>query len=347
MEVEVGSFESVKPSVDHSFNISINVDSVVKFLDKLEKGELTLSFDQKKAVLIACANLVRKKSKNRTHRQNKDEDKIVLQKIRAKRISEKPIITEEMGRLSLGDDDDQTSNTKSVEGEKRNCSRRCYVCKTRFYTIHHFYIDMCNECGDFNFKMRNLSVDLTGKVALVTGGRVKIGFECALKLLRCGAHVIVVTRFPKDAVKRFALEKDFQVWHNRLDIKGCDLRFTPKVKRLCEDILQQYSSLDIIINNACQTIQKPTAYYEHLLKDEDPQTKSDLFDSSRAMTSFEQQFFPPGLVDEFGQQLDLRPVNSWNLTLAEIPTCELYEVMLVSIDFSFSQSRSLLKFFGR
>lgn len=173
------------------------------------------------------------------------------------------------------------------------------------------------------------------------------GFECALKLLRCGAHVIVVTRFPKDAVKRFALEKDFHVWHNRLDIKGCDLRFTPKVERLCEDILQQYSSLDIIINNACQTIQKPTAYYEHLLKDEEPQTKSDLFDSSRAMTPFEQQFFPPGLVDEFGQQLDLRPVNSWNLTLAEIPTCELYEVMLVSIDFSFSQSRSLLKFFGR
>jgi hypothetical protein len=36
---------------------------------------------------------------------------------------------------------------------------------------------MCSACGDFNFVKRNNSADLKGKVALVTGGRIKIGIS--------------------------------------------------------------------------------------------------------------------------------------------------------------------------
>lgn len=54
------------------------------------------------------------------------------------------------------------------------------------------------------FNKRSQTANLTGKVALVTGGRIKIGFEIALQLLRAGARVIVTTRFPRDAAMRYA-----------------------------------------------------------------------------------------------------------------------------------------------
>ncbi len=45
-------------------------------------------------------------------------------------------------------------------------------------------------------------MDLTGRVAIVTGARVKIGYQAAILLLRAGARVIVTTRFPHDAAAR-------------------------------------------------------------------------------------------------------------------------------------------------
>ncbi len=42
-----------------------------------------------------------------------------------------------------------------------------------------------------------------------TGSRVKIGFQAALKLLRAGAVVLATTRFPTDALLRFAACADF------------------------------------------------------------------------------------------------------------------------------------------
>ena len=43
------------------------------------------------------------------------------------------------------------------------------------------------------------SADLRGRVALLTGGRVKIGYQAGIKLLRAGAQLIVTTRFPRDS----------------------------------------------------------------------------------------------------------------------------------------------------
>lgn len=63
---------------------------------------------------------------------------------------------------------------------------------------------MCLDCGNFNEARRNAKKpDLTGKIAIVTGGRIKIGYLTTLLLLRSGCEVHVTSRFPKDALQRY------------------------------------------------------------------------------------------------------------------------------------------------
>ncbi len=105
--------------------------------------------------------------------------------------------------------------------------QHCYVCKKEFVEVHHFYDQMCPPCAELNFRKRTETADLSGRVALLTGGRVKIGYQAGIKLLRCGATLIVSTRFPRDAASRYAAEPDFTQWGDRLEIYGLDLRYTP------------------------------------------------------------------------------------------------------------------------
>lgn len=107
------------------------------------------------------------------------------------------------------------------------------------------------------------------QVALLTGGRVKIGYQAAIKLLRCGcARVIVTTRFPRDAAARYAAEPDFKDWANRLDLFGLDMRHTPSVEAFTRFVLDRYDRLDFIVNNAAQTVRRPPRFYEHMLAGE-------------------------------------------------------------------------------
>jgi NAD(P)-dependent dehydrogenase (short-subunit alcohol dehydrogenase family) len=146
--------------------------------------------------------------------------------------------------------------------------RHCYVCKQPFTRVHPFYDQMCPECGDFNFRKRDERADLRGRVALVTGARVKIGYQAGLKLLRCGAKVIVTTRFPRDSALRYAREPDFADWHDRLEIHGLDLRHLPSVEAFCSALRATHDHLDFIVNNACQTVRRPPEFYAHLLEAE-------------------------------------------------------------------------------
>ena len=148
-------------------------------------------------------------------------------------------------------------------------ARNCYVCKTEFSELHHFYDTMCIECGDFNYAKRFQTADVTGQVAVVTGLRLKIGYHITLMLLRGGATVIATTRFPVDSALRFSKEDDFMEWGHRLKIHGLDLRHIPSVEIFCNYIERQYERLDILINNAAQTVRRPSGFYHHLMSNEE------------------------------------------------------------------------------
>ncbi len=147
--------------------------------------------------------------------------------------------------------------------------RNCYVCKTEFTQLHHFYDTMCQDCGDFNYAKRFQTAEVKGQVAIITGSRLKIGYHISLMLLRGGATVIATTRFPVDSALRFSKEEDFTDWGHRLHIHGLDLRHIPSVEIFCNYIEQKYEKLDILINNAAQTVRRPSGFYTHLMPNEE------------------------------------------------------------------------------
>lgn len=144
----------------------------------------------------------------------------------------------------------------------------CYICHKPYQELHFFYHQLCPDCASFNFAKRDEKVNMKGKCCLVTGGRTKIGYRSALKLLRCGARVIVTTRFPCDAAKRYAAEADSKDWIDKLDVYGLDFRDLSRLEKFCSYMREAYDRLDVIINNACQTVRRPPMYYQHLIADE-------------------------------------------------------------------------------
>jgi NAD(P)-dependent dehydrogenase (short-subunit alcohol dehydrogenase family) len=146
--------------------------------------------------------------------------------------------------------------------------RTCYVCKRRYHELHFFYDSLCPRCGDLNHRKRSQTADLRGRVALVTGARVKIGYQAGIMLLRAGARVVVSTRFPRDAAARYAREADFDDWRDRLEVHGLDLRHTPSVEAFARHLRATLPRLDFILNNACQTVRRPSGFYRHLMQAE-------------------------------------------------------------------------------
>jgi len=230
-------------------------------------------------------------------------------------------------------------------------SPHCYVCKQHYSVIHHFYDQMCPACAEFNFNKRTELADLRGRVALLTGGRVKIGYQAGLKLLRAGARLIVTTRFPRDSALRYAREPDFGKWADRLEIFGLDLRHTPSVETLCSHLLVTLPRLDFIINNACRTVRRPPDFYKHMMEGERAalgetpalvlrEAKHREASTSAAELSqipllpedlqIAKHLFPEGRLDQDLQQVDLRGRNSWRLLMAEVSSVELLEVQLIN-----------------
>ena len=165
----------------------------------------------------------------------------------------------------------QSPEPKAQSQEPKGQSRElqhCYACKQKYTLIHHFYDQLCPSCAELNFRKRTELADLSGRVALLSGGRVKIGYQAGLKLLRCGAHLIVTTRFPRDAANRYANEPDFADWGHRLEVFGLDLRHTPSVEAFCRELLATRTRLDFIVNNACQTVRRPPDFYAHMMAGE-------------------------------------------------------------------------------
>ena len=147
-----------------------------------------------------------------------------------------------------------TTGTPEVERPREVLKpRTCYVCKAEYKTLHAFYDALCPACAELNYEKRFQTADLHGRVALVTGARVKIGYQAALKLLRAGATVVATTRFPHDAARRYASEPDLPTGATRLQVHGLDLRHSPSVEIFCSQVSHELGRLDLLVNNACQT----------------------------------------------------------------------------------------------
>lgn len=146
-------------------------------------------------------------------------------------------------------------------------ARGCYICKQDFTLVDHFYHWLCPSCAAMSHAKRDQRTDLSGKRALLTGGRAKIGMYIALRLLRDGAHTTITTRFPKDAVRRFRAMDDSAEWIDRLKVVGIDLRDPTQVISLADDVAAA-GPLDIVINNACQTVRRTPGSYAPLVEAE-------------------------------------------------------------------------------
>ncbi|MEL6987194.1 MAG: SDR family NAD(P)-dependent oxidoreductase [Bacteroidota bacterium] len=246
------------------------IQSLLNTLEKLEADDhliVSLSDPQRRKLmelsgaisrpdkekLIARKKLLRKKSKDKTRAQNrKARAQTGIRQAREESIFKAP------DQVEIPD----------YEPIELSSPRNCYVCKEEYSALHFFYDTMCMDCGDFNYQKRFQRTDLSGQVVYITGARLKIGYYAAIMLLESGATVIVSTRFPVDAAKRYAKEKGFQEWGNRLHIYGLDLRHIPSVEIFCTYIEKTYDRLDIILNNAAQTVRRPPGFYAHLMEGE-------------------------------------------------------------------------------
>lgn len=161
-----------------------------------------------------------------------------------------------------------TMGKSATQEPELESPRNCYVCKAPFKKLHFFYDAMCPDCAAFNYAKRFQTAPLHGQVALITGARLKIGYQASLMMLRAGATVIATTRFPVDAAIRFSKEDDFSEWSDRLQIYGLDLRHIPSVEIFATHIEQQYPRLDLLLNNAAQTVRRPPGFYAHLMPHE-------------------------------------------------------------------------------
>ena len=226
----------------------------------------------------------------------------------------------------------------------------CYICKQDYTELHFFYHLLCPKCAAFNYEMRHLSADLTGRTALVTGGRVKIGFQTVLRLLRDGAKVIVTTRFPLAAARRFHAEADSDAWSDRLHLYGLDLRNIPAVESFARHLRDAEPFLDILIHNAAQTIHRPHGFYRELVAQEQsplealPSDVRRLIDQGAPATlaiSDSSQLLPAVLpevtdvlpadaLEDNEERADTRTMNSWLLRLDEVSAREMLEVQLVN-----------------
>ncbi|MFF7945354.1 SDR family NAD(P)-dependent oxidoreductase [Streptomyces griseorubiginosus] len=214
--------------------------------------------------------------------------------------------------------------------------RSCYVCKTSYRQVDAFYHRLCPRCAADNTARRHLSTDLAGRRALLTGGRVKIGFQLALMMLRDGAELLVTSRFPHDTMRRFRAEPGSARWLDRLTVIAVDLRDPRQVLGLCEELCREGRPLDILVNNAAQTVRRPPESYALLAAGErdalpEGARRAPGFISTRMLESGAAAL-PVALreADEAGLLPDPSPENSWSARLGALDPAEVLETQLVN-----------------
>ncbi|MGW7542810.1 SDR family NAD(P)-dependent oxidoreductase [Streptomyces sp. NPDC054770] len=214
--------------------------------------------------------------------------------------------------------------------------RTCYVCKSPYRQVDTFYHRLCPDCAADNTARRALSTDLGGRRVLLTGGRVKIGFQLALMMLRDGADVVVTSRFPYDTRRRFEAAPGSAGWLDRLTVLAVDLRDPRQVLGLCEELRQEGKPLDILVNNAAQTVRRPPESYALLAAGEPDALPPGVrqapgFTPVRSLAG-SAAALPVALreADEAGLLPDPSPENSWSARLGDLDPAEVLETQLVN-----------------
>lgn len=284
--------------------------------------------------------------------------KISQQQDLLKQYNKKLVLTQTVlhKKYELPNDEKSFDATTSLELARY---QKCYICKTPYKKVHFFYHQLCPACAEFNYTRRQQKADLKNRVALITGGRIKIGYLTALRLLRDGAKVWVSTRFANDCARRFSEEKDFSEWKHRLKIVSLDLRNLVQVSNFIKLLQEQETHLDIIINNAAQTVKRPAEFYKHLFDFEQRGAQAlpvhlqpclvspavfqfQLGHWEQHLLTYETEtMFPANQYDKDGQQIDLRTSNSWKLLLEEVPPVEMLETQLVNVTAPFMLNSQL------
>ena len=218
----------------------------------------------------------RRQAKERRKRRRKKKvnaDEATLDQTGIRQLRDKPVFT--TPNVFPPKDHEQIEVEDDPDFRELIEPQHCYICKQDYSKVHHFYDQLCPTCAGFNYAKRSETADLSARVTLLTGGRVKIGYQAGIKLLRAGASLIVTTRFPRDAAARFAAEPDSEDWADRLEIFGLDLRHTPSVEAFCAHLINTRERLDFIVSNACQTVRRPPDFYRHMM-DRETATLADL-----------------------------------------------------------------------
>ena len=321
--------------------------------------------------LILLADIIKKTENHMKKKIRENKQNTEMYNIRKEEINQvKNFISENKHKLLSNDKikylpqdkDIITKEKKEEENNNMNYFRECYCCKINIVkkNMHFFYSNLCQKCGELNYSYRTLSIDLTGRIALVTGGRIKIGFEIAKKLLEFGCKVIITTRFPKDALLKFKEDNNYSKWSNNLIIYPIDFRLFKSTLKFVDYLFNNFPHLDFLINNAAQTIRRPTSYYKYLLptessklsnEDENKIINNDFYfnvlegnnnniiNNSLPLSVFASQIKimkENEQPEEILMGNDKQPhdftsgKNSWKLELDEIPFEEFIEVQLIN-----------------
>ncbi|WP_185206802.1 SDR family NAD(P)-dependent oxidoreductase [Chryseobacterium sp. C3] len=234
--------------------------------------------------------------------------------------------------------DDEKNDTQLT---RLQIPKNCYCCNQSYQYAHSFYTRLCPKCADENYEKRFLLADLTGRNVILTGGRVKVGFATALKLLRNGANLVLTTRFPALALETLQQEADYEEWKDRLWIYGLDLRNLKAIQEFVDFYQSKFETLDILINNAAQTIKYPDQYYLPIIRRENEmlvefKNNNKLIPNATPISAevgkleYAENEETNVALTRFGQPVDNRDKTSWNSTLEEISMYELVEVNLIN-----------------
>ena len=192
-----------------------------------------------------------------TH-NDKTEDDIIVED--TKEYEQKNLLQKKRKNDNKEDNNNNKDKSKYIY-------KSCYICKQKLGldNINNFYGSLCKKCGDYNYSFREMKLDFTGRIAIVTGGRIKIGYFIVKKLLSYGCKVITTSRFPKDTLFKYKADPDYDLWKDNLIIYPIDFRIIQSTMKFVEYIKKNFAHVDFLINNAAQTVRRTTEYYEYLM----------------------------------------------------------------------------------